>query len=421
MFLLIVLLPLLVFLPLHASLLAVRLANAPVLGPAEFAPLGLFLGVLLAVYLTLRLARYGGSPAVPSILLTLLGIGIALQFRIGTLQTVIETASPSRFAIPLGVLVMLGAYLALRHGRINRLEPYWGVFLGLALCVILGVVVLGHGFRGAKFLAGGMNPVEIVKPLLVVAIASILAGHRLLLRRGFAGIPLPPLNILVTVGIVWLPPMALLIVQGDFGMFALLNLTLLVMLSAVTNRAFYLLGGLAAVFFAARLLIPLTSRGQARLSAWLDPFAEATSTGWQPLQALVALYSGGLFGTGFGAGSPNAVPIVDSDFAFVIVGEELGFVGCLFLMALYIGLVVSGMRVASRAHSAYSACIATGLTACLGIQTLLNVGGVVKAIPLTGIPLPLLSHGGSSLVTTLLIGGILLAISDEHPSLKRKK
>jgi cell division protein FtsW (lipid II flippase) len=160
----------------------------------------------------------------------------------------------------------------------------------------------------------------------------------------------------------------------------------------------------------------MTARGRMRLDAWLDPFSNATTTGWQVLQALVAYYTGGLWGVGFGAGSPNAVPIVESDFVWAIVAEELGLAGCAAALLLYAVLVFGGMRIASRAKSAYASCVATGLSACLGLQTLLNVGGVVKAIPLTGIPLPLLSHGGSSLVATLVMVGLLLAISDESPT-----
>ena len=325
--------------------------------------------------------------------------------------------SPSQLALPIGVAAMLLAHLALRRGRINALERFWPVFLGAAMAVVGAVIVAGRAFRGAYYLAGGMNPAEIAKPLLVFFVASLLSGHRKLLRRGFLGVPLPPLNILVTLGLFWAPPLLLLVAQGDLGMFALMNATLLVMLSATTGRSLYMTGGFAALVLAARFAIPLTSRGRARLDAWLDPFSVAMKNGWQPLQALVALYSGGLWGTGFGAGSPRAVPIVESDFAYVIVGEELGLVGCAAIAALYASLVFAGMRIASRAKNAYAACVATGLTACLGLQTLLNVGGCSKAIPLTGIPLPLLSHGGSSLVTTLVMVGVLLAVSDEDPPL----
>ena len=414
MFAFLVLFPFLVFEPLHLSVLSVRLAAAARLGWADVSPAVVFLAVLLVVWTVLRLSRYAGSPAVPSLVLTLLGIGMALQFRVGTLRLE-RFDSPSQAALPLGVASMLAVYLALRRRRVDRLEKAWAGFVAMAVLVVAGVLVAGRGFRGATFLAGGVNPVEIVKPLLVLGIAAVLAGHRATLRRGFLGVPLPPLNILVTVALVWVLPMALLVAQGDLGMFALMNATLLAMLYAVTNRSLYLVGGLAALVSLAAFLIPLTRRGRMRLEAWRNPFLKAGDTGWQPLQALVALYSGGLFGTGFGAGSPGAVPIVESDFVFVVVGEELGFAGCAAILLLYAALVFSGMRVASRATGAYASCVAAGLTACIGLQTLLNVGGVVKAIPLTGIPLPLLSHGGSSMVATLVMAGLLLAISDEHP------
>ena len=414
MFPFVVAFPLAVFLPLHLSVLAVRLANAPSLGWPELAPAAAFCAVLLAVWAELRLSRYSGSPAAPCAALALLGVGLAVQYRIGTFRTV-EFQSPSQLALPIGVAAMLLAHLALRRGRINALERFWPVFLGAAMAVVGAVIVAGRAFRGAYYLAGGMNPAEIAKPLLVFFVASLLSGHRKLLRRGFLGVPLPPLNILVTLGLFWAPPLLLLVAQGDLGMFALLNATLLVMLYAVTNRSLYLVGGFAALFAVAAVAIPATARGRVRLAAWLDPFSNETTTGWQVLQALVAYYTGGVWGVGLGAGSPNAVPIVESDFVWAILAEELGLAGCAATLLLYAVLVFGGMRIASRAKSAYASCVATGLAACLGLQTLLNVGGVVKAIPLTGIPLPLLSHGGSSLVATLVMVGLLLAISDEEP------
>ncbi|MBQ7667439.1 MAG: FtsW/RodA/SpoVE family cell cycle protein [Kiritimatiellae bacterium] len=420
MFAFVVLLPLAVFLPLHLSVIAVRLANAPALGWPELAPAALFTVVLLVVWAELAFSRYSGSPALPCAAMALLGVGIAVQYRIGTFRTV-ELQSPSQAALPLGVVAMLAAHLAFRRGRLGVLERFWAVFLGLAVAVVAGVIVAGRAFRGAIYLPGGMNPVEIVKPLLVLFVAALLSGHRKLLRRGFLGIPLPPLNIIVTVALFWAPPVLLLVAQGDLGMFALSNAVLLVMLAATTGRSLYMTGGLAALVAAARFAIPLTARGRARLAAWQDPFSVAMKNGWQPLQALVALYSGGIWGTGFGAGSPRAVPIVESDFAYVIIGEELGLAGCIAIAALYAVVVFSGMRIAARARNAYASCVAVGLSASLGLQTLLNIGGCSKAIPLTGIPLPFLSHGGSSLATTLLMVGLLLAVSDEDPPLEARR
>ena len=412
MFLYIVAFPLLIFASLHASLLAVHLANAPELAPGIFSPLAMFAAMLAAAYAALKLLRFRGSLPLLSSVLAICGIGIIVQFRIGAMETV-TMRTPSQLALPLGVAAMLGAYWLCRRGRLDRTERLWPGFLALSIAVVAFVLVAGRSYRGATYLKGNINPVEIIKPLLVLFAAALLSGHRKLLSRGFLGIPLPPFNIVTTIALFWAPPMLMLVLQGDLGLFALMNFTLLAMLHAMTGRRAYLVLGLAAVVALAAALMPMTTRGAARLLAWRDPFASATGSGWQPLQALVALYSGGVFGTGFGAGSPNVVPIVESDFAYVIIGEELGLAGCACVAALFIILIASAARVAEKSRNDYCGTVAAGLAACLGFQTLLNIGGVVKAIPLTGIPLPLISHGGSSLATTFLMAGLLLAISDE--------
>ena len=413
MFFYLVVFPLLIFASLHASVVAVRLSNAPELAGGVFAPLFLFAGILIVTYGVLKVLRFKGSLPLLSSALAICGIGIIVQYRIGPLAQITMT-TPSQAAFPLGVAAMLAVYWLWRGGRLVNLEALWPVFLGLSCLVILFVITVGRVFRGAVFLPGNINPVEIIKPLLVLFAAGLLAGHRENLSKGFFGIPLPPINILVTIALFWCVPMALLMVQGDMGMIALMCFTLVAMFYAATRRSAYLFIGLAAFVASAAFFIPMSSRGRARLTAWLDPFSDVTDTGWQPLQALVALYTGGAFGAGLGAGSPNVVPIVESDFAYIIIGEELGIVGCLCVGLLFIVMIMSAVRVAEKSDDDYSGTVAAGLAACLGFQTLLNIGGVVKAIPLTGITLPLISHGGSSLFTTFLMLGILLAVSDEH-------
>lgn len=409
---------------MYFSVLATRIANSPTLGFVELAPLLLYAGILTITTLVLYYARYNGNISIISVIMILCGIGMVLQLRVGTLQI---GFSLSELVYPLAIIVMLVTYLIGRHGRVAKLQPYWVVFMVLALLAICFVMVFGRKYRGAVYLPGNINPVEIVKPLLVVSMATILAGHSVMLKRSFLGIPLPPFNIISTVAIVWSPAMVLLIIQGDMGMFALLNAVLIVMLYGATRRVLYLVGGLATIIAAGVFLMPLTARGAARMAAWQDPFSVATGLGWQQLQGLVALYSGGLLGCGIGAGTPTVVPIVESDFVYIVLGEELGFIGCICVVLLYIAFIAAGMKVAEEAQgktlddSIYQRTIATGLTACIAIQTLLNIGGVTTAIPLTGIPLPLLSHGGSSLIATMLMVGILLAISDYTPLPKRAK
>lgn len=394
-----------------ASVLIARLANAPVLDARHWMPLGLFTATLLGVGTMLRLGRYRGDGPLVGLVMALCGIGLVVQMRIGTLQLGQE-ASPSAFAFPMGIGAMLLAWMVFRHGRHKRLESGWLACLLLALAVIGVVVLFGRRYRGASYLRGNFNPVDVVKPLLVTFLAAVLVGHRHPLRRRFLGVPVPPINVVVTVALLWAPPMALLLLQGDLGLITLLNAVALVMLYAVTHRLGYLLGGGAAVALLARFAVPLSSHAQKRFAAWSDPFGAATGSGWQILQGLVALYSGGLLGTGVGAGAPNVVPIVESDFVYVVFGEELGFVGCGLLLLLYLALAARGFGIAARARGDFPALLATGLTACIILQALLNIGGVTKAIPLTGITLPFISHGGSSLVTMLTMVGLLMAVSE---------
>ena len=395
----------------YASVLVTRLANAPVLPLRHLAPFGLFVACLAVTALAFRAGRFRGDAPLASILFMLAGIGVVLQYRIGTLRISADSGFAT-YALPIGVATMLAVWLLFRHGRHDFLERAWLVALGAAALVIVAVLATGRRYRGAVYTQGNMNPVEVVKPLLIVFLAAVLTGHRDALRRGWAFIPWPRGKALFTVAILWAPPMALLLAQGDIGMVTLLCAVALVMLYGTTHRLGYLLCGGGAVFLVARYAIPLSDHAMKRFAAWRDPFSVATSSGWQILQGLVSLYSGSVFGVGVGAGTPSAVPIAESDFIYAVIGEELGYIGCGLTLLLYVALAVRGFGIAARARSAFSASLATGITACFALQALLNVGGVTKAIPLTGITLPFISHGGSSLVTLFAMAGLLLAISE---------
>ncbi len=415
MFFRLVILPLSVFIPVYLSIIVSRLADAPVLFASDALPAAIYAAVVLFVYAVLKLSGYRGSLSVPGLAVMFCGLGMMFQMRVGMVVS-LERVSFSQWAFPLGACAMLAAFLSGRGGRLRKLEPLWFPIMIASVAIIAFVLIVGRRYRGAVFLPGNVNPVEIVKPMLIVFISSMLAGHSSLLRRGFLGIPLPPVNIVLTIAILWAAPMLMLVLQGDFGMFALMNATLVIMIYAAAGRLLYLAAGLAAIVLLARLAIPMTARGLARWNAWIDPFSVATGAGWQPLQGLVGLYSGGFFGTGVGAGSPTVVPIVESDFIYIVLGEELGIAGCFFVMLFYILFTAQGMRIASRTPDVYESTVATGITSCIALQAVFNIGGVTTAIPLTGIPLPFLSHGGSSLVTTLLMVGMLMAVSDSSES-----
>jgi cell division protein FtsW (lipid II flippase) len=185
----------------------------------------------------------------------------------------------------------------------------------------------------------------------------------------------------------------------------------LVLLQA-TRRPALLAWGAAGAAALAVALFALTAHGAARVAVWRDPFGDATGRGWQVLQALAALYSGGLWGSGVGAGFPQAVPVAASDFIYVALGEELGFAGCAAVLGIYFALLRRALVPAFRREGGFGALLAGGLAAALGVQVLWNVAGVVKAVPLTGITLPFLSQGGSSLLTSFVALGLLMALSE---------
>jgi cell division protein FtsW len=153
---------------------------------------------------------------------------------------------------------------------------------------------------------------------------------------------------------------------------------------------------------------------QARVAIWLNPWADSSGSGYQTIQALLALAAGGIFGVGLGYGQPGYIPAVHTDLVFAALGEEIGLAGLLAIAMLYLVLVVRGLHIALRASDGFHALLAAGLSLALGIQTILIIGGTLRVLPLTGITLPFISYGGSSLLTNYLIIGLLLRVSMER-------
>jgi len=183
------------------------------------------------------------------------------------------------------------------------------------------------------------------------------------------------------------------------------------MLYLASGRAGYLLGGVIFFLIGAGMAILWVPRVQVRILNWLDPWTGSTGRAYQPVQALIALASGGVLGQGLGYGYPGVIPAVHTDFIFAAIGEEMGLAGALAVITLYLILVARGMRVVMEARRSFEALLASGLSLTIALQTLLIIGGTLRVIPLTGIPLPFVSYGGSSLVTNYLIVGLLLRLS----------
>lgn len=378
----------------------------------SFYPLGGFVALAVLVRGALAVIRFRGDPVLLAAGMFLAGLGVVVQARLGMLEFT-EIERWSNYALPGGVGIMLLLAWALRRGRLRAWRPLHIPAAWLALAVLVFMLLAGRRFRGGMYLEGNINPTEVVKVCLVFYLAGMLALYRKAFERPMLpGVPTLETGLVVSLALCWLPCMGALVLLRDMGLIVLLNSVLLVMVVLAGGRWGYLLSGMLVAGAAGAALITVMPHGGGRIDVWLDPFADPTGKGWQVLQGLSAMCSGGLWGAGIGAGSPAAIPIAASDFVYAALAEEIGYVGCGLVLGVYLLFFYRGFRLADSLSDPFEQSLATGITAALALQTLLNLGGVTKAIPLTGITLPFLSHGGSSLVVSLGMLGLLLALSE---------
>ena len=327
----------------------------------------------------------------------LTALGFFLQIRIA------EAVPKAGFFLPyvLGLVCGIAAmFFFTDEQAVVLLRGRW-IALGVALALMAALLVFGRRYRGGLYLPGRINPSELVKLCMVVFAAGTLPDGRVTMR--------PLLELGAGYGVVAVA----VALAGDFGLLAQLAVTGAAVLFAASwfwgCAAFVTIAGGVAVMFARS-----TGHLATRLAVWRDPLADAAGAGWQTLQGLTAVVSGGWWGVGAKLGDVRNVPIVASDFVYTALAEEWGLVGCAAVLALYGVVMVRGLMASarlSRTENAGGALLAAGLVASLAVQVLLNVGGVLNAVPMTGIPLPLLSLGGSSLMVTLVSLGILIGLS----------
>ena len=261
--------------------------------------------------------------------------------------------------------------------------------------------------------------------ILVVFFAAYLAENRVLLAgarvRLVGPLTVPPLPYLAPIGAMLALALGIVVVQRDLGAALLFYAVFLALLFLATGHLSDVVIGLllfAAGFLALAALFPHV---QERVAIWLDPWADPLGGGFQLIQALHAFARGGLVGTGLGAGLPEIagrppIPAIHTDFPLAAIGEELGATGVLAVLAAYLVLVERGLRIAASSRDDFRALLAAGLALVVGVQAAIIAGGNLKLIPLTGITLPLVSYGGSSLLANAIVIGLLLALSDRGPA-----
>lgn len=296
-------------------------------------------------------------------------------------------------------------------GWLRRYRYLWltGGIAVTALTLVLGTNPAGGEQRLWLGCCGlYLQPSEPLRLLLIAFAASYLADRRLASPRGVWAVEFLPL--LAAGGLAGV----LLLAQRDLGAGMLLL--------AVLAGQIYVAYGHAAVLYSAVGLVGLGAGIGAltldvvrtRFEAWINPWLEPTGSGYQIVQSLIAIASGGLLGSGPGRGTPSAVPVVHSDFVFAAIAEEWGLVGALAVIILLALLVGRGLRVAAGARDPFEVLLAVGISLALGLQSLVILGGTLRVLPITGVTLPFLSYGGSSLVTSFIAAGFLVRISSER-------
>ena len=394
------------------------------LEPADSAQLLVYLGALFVAHLALVLAGRRTDQLLLPVVGLLGGIGLLLMERLPQdLAGGLGGLSQTQLAwLVLSITVITTLAVVVRNdGWLRRYKYTWAA-AGVALLLL--VFLFGREVNGARLtLAIGPvsgQPTELLKVILVVFLAGYLSENRPLLvdeSTRLGPIRLPPLPYLAPMAAMWAIALGIVIVQRDLGAALLFFLVFLLLLYVSTARFSFVALGLAAFALGAGVLYTLFGHVRERVDIWIDPWADPLGGGYQVIQALHAFARGGLIGTGLGNGLPTIggqppIPALHTDFPFAALGEELGLVGILGILGLYLVLIARGFRIALAAQDEFRAILAAGLSLVISVQAFIIAGGNLKLIPLTGITLPFISYGGSSLLANGVIVGLLIALSE---------
>ena len=376
-------------------------------------PLGLF-AAFAAAHIGVRIFAPGADPALLPIVFALSGIGITFVTRLEP-----NAAMGQLVFLFVGVGLMVGTLAVVKNLEVVKRYKYVLGAIGIILLVL--PMFIGTEIYGSKLWIkiGGFQfqPGEFAKVLIVLFLAGYLAENRELLsisNRTVLGIKFPRLRLLYPLFIVWGICLLVVAFERDLGSALLFYTIFLIMLYVATGRVSYVLIGLVLLAVGAFGMYQIMSHVRVRVAIWLNPFEDAQNMGFQIVQSLYSLADGGLFGVGIGKGlGASTIPVVASDMIFAPIGEEMGLLGGAAVLLLFMLFAVRGLTTAARAKSDLAAFSAAGLTAAISFQAFTIVGGVTKLIPLTGVTLPFMSQGGSSLLASFVIVGLLLRAGDE--------
>jgi cell division protein FtsW (lipid II flippase) len=395
------------------------LALAFAAGCGQLAPRGAFgstnlliaLAALATLWVMLEPAEVDRDDTLPALAVVVSTLGV---LELARLSPQLAGRQLLWLAFSLALAVALGP----AFNRFRVLAAYKYIWILVAIALFAALAVFGQEVNGAKLWirlgAVQFEPVEVIKLLVVLFMASYLAETGDIIARTRPWSLRANAKYLGPLFIGWGASMAILVFEHDLGMAVLLLATFAAMLYVATRRVDLIVGGFAVFGGAAYLLATRYAYVRTRIAVWQHPFADPFGAGYQTLQSLYSLAAGGLFGTGYGRGRPDYIPGVATDYVYAAWSEEWGTLGAIVLCVAYLEIVRRALRVAQRQPDLYAKLLATGLAATLGFQVFIIVGGVLGLFPLTGITLPFMSYGGSSLVSNYVLVALVWAISSER-------
>lgn len=383
--------------------------------PANVVP---FLGIILGLLVVAHLAVRRLAPLADGILLPLAGLLNGLGYVwIARLNK--DLAALQATWTALGIFGFVVTLLLIRRMR-DLDNPYSLMLVGVGLLLLPLVPGVGQTINGAKIWVAlgpiSFQPGEFAKIALAISFAAYLVRKREVLSMATFKVgpfSLPEPRDLGPVLLAWGFSLLVMFFEKDLGSSLLFFALFITMVWIATQRPAYLVLGTFLFMVGAFFAWKTFDHVQTRVTVWLDPWQDPGGKGFQVIQGWFSLAAGGVTGKGPGLGQPGLIPAADTDFIFAAIGEELGLLGGSLVLVAFLLMVGAGLRIALTADREFDKLLAAGLTTLLGIQAFIIVGGVTRLLPLTGVTLPFISYGGSSLVANYVLLALLLRISDD--------
>jgi cell division protein FtsW (lipid II flippase) len=382
----------------------------------------IFLGLCVAGHFVIRFTLPDADPYLFPLVSVLACFGLVVIYRIDE-----ELAREQAQWFVVGLILFAATIMFLRDFRVLERYRYTIALAGLFLLLLPRVPGIGQQVNGAylgvKLGPIAFQPAEFGKIAIIIFLAAYLRDTRQVLVQGsrrVLGVTIPPLKHLGPLLVVWGAAMFMLVFIRDLGSSLMYFGGFLALLYVATNRLSFVVIGSALFAVGAWFFASTVSHVRDRVDIWLDPFKPewVDKEGYQLAQSVFAQADGGLFGTGFGAsllrgpGGETLIPAPHTDLIYSVIVNEVGLAGACGLLLVYLLLVERGFKVAMVSADSFSKLLATGLTAVLALQVFVIVGGVTRVIPLTGVTLPFVSYGGSSIVANFVLVALLLLVSD---------